>query len=824
MRPFVSSLLIFTLCQTGMGQETVKKSSSDYDFKLPPQARELLSYYCYECHDSDRDEGMIQLNNLESLKQPARLEVLNKVLEQVYSGEMPTKKGEQPTEKERDALASWAWTELKIFNASKLEDKLRYYRYGNYVNHDKLFRGDIKKAAFSPPRRWKINELIYQERINDIFELKDRSRRKLFHGLVKPFNLPTESGVKYYDNQAVEGGQFLTLMSNAKWVVDKQLRAALVKSGEFKFSKAYLDIQANNKRKLYLIFPDERWNPKSTAQAFERVITQEGTPSDTDLKAAITHQFSVVLQRVPTNDEMSKYLKFTKDTMKLSDKTSALKKMMTSIIMEPEFLYRGEFGDDKPDDHGRTMVTPREASYAIAYALTDRIPDAQLVQAVQSGKLNTREDLKREILRLLEDDSIEKPRILRFFQDYFGYYGVFDVFKDEERFIGHYNPHRVVAAKYIYRIPGKVSREADTLVNWILKQDKKVFETLLTTDKFFVHHTGDNEEMVKKTKKAIIKDKQNRKTYNALKNLKGKKLREAAQPYIKKGLLRGRFDIDMNLFRILYGDDGNKGLKRLPMPADLLRGTDTSRHSVKMYNLDYRTWSYEPIQPIKINNRAGILTHPAWLVSHSHNAATDPILRGKWIREKLLGGFIADVPITVDAKVPEDPHKTLREKFSITTAKDCKHCHEKMNPLGFVLESYDDFGRFRTQEEIEYPENLISTGNQMETGEHGVIVNYKVNKYKSKAVNPLGYLQGTGNKALDGKVKNAEDMMQRLAKSDLVRQVFIRNVFRYFMGRNEMLSDSQTLIQADKAYLESGGSFKALIVSLLTSDSFIYRK
>ena len=39
-----------------------------------------------------------------------------------------------------------------------------------------------------------------------------------------------------------------------------------------------------------------------------------------------------------------------------------------------------------------------------------------------------------------------------------------------------------------------------------------------------------------------------------------------------------------------------------------------------------------------------------------------------------------------------------------------------------------------------------------------------------------------------------------------------------------MLSDSQTLIAADKAYLESGGSFNAVIVSLLTSDSFMFRK
>ena len=67
-------------------------------------------------------------------------------------------------------------------------------------------------------------------------------------------------------------------------------------------------------------------------------------------------------------------------------------------------------------------------------------------------------------------------------------------------------------------------------------------------------------------------------------------------------------------------------------------------------------------------------------------------------------------------------------------------------------------------------------------------------------------------------------MMQRLGKSDRARQAFIRYLFRYFMGRNEMLSDSQTLIEAEQAYLNNGGSFKALVVSLLSSDSFLYRR
>ena len=67
-------------------------------------------------------------------------------------------------------------------------------------------------------------------------------------------------------------------------------------------------------------------------------------------------------------------------------------------------------------------------------------------------------------------------------------------------------------------------------------------------------------------------------------------------------------------------------------------------------------------------------------------------------------------------------------------------------------------------------------------------------------------------------------MMTRIAKSDRARQSFVRHAFRYWMGRNETLADSATLIAADKAYRDGGGSFRALVISLLTSESFLYRK
>jgi hypothetical protein len=45
------------------------------------------------------------------------------------------------------------------------------------------------------------------------------------------------------------------------------------------------------------------------------------------------------------------------------------------------------------------------------------------------------------------------------------------------------------------------------------------------------------------------------------------------------------------------------------------------------------------------------------------------IHRGIWIRERLLGGGIPDVPITVDAQLPAEPENTLRERMRVTREK-----------------------------------------------------------------------------------------------------------------------------------------------------------
>jgi hypothetical protein len=192
------------------------------------------------------------------------------------------------------------------------------------------------------------------------------------------------------------------------------------------------------------------------------------------------------------------------------------------------------------------------------------------------------------------------------------------------------------------------------------------------------------------------------------------------------------------------------------------------------------------------DQRMGVLTHPAWLVAHSGNFDNDPIRRGLWIRFKLLGGNVPDVPINVDAKLPDDKTMTLRERMHVTRAEECYKCHSKMNPLGLPFERYDHYGRFRFNE-LKEPVDTTS-----------------------KIVN-------TSVPGVDGDVQTPFELIERLASSTHCEQVFVRYVFRFFLGRNETLGDARTLQDAHRAYVDSDGSMKALVVSLLSSDSFLYR-
>ncbi len=980
-------------------------------FLVPGETEALLDHYCYTCHDEDEQKGDTRLDNLAEMDTGKRLDLLNRMQEQLYFGRMPPSKKRQPSEDERKAILAMVSKELGVHHASTLEDKLLKPEYGNYVNNGKLFSGEYKDLpGFTYDRRWLISEYIFNAKFQRMLENTTRVKRNgtvinLVGGnsiqslsLSNPFLLPTNSGVRYYANEDLTGGHLSSMLTNAQktseyitdylvkknprylpaingiMALDDQQTATLTSRRVFMetfignlceeiygakneallptfvpvelnvakalapgetYKKAPTNVALNTLKGLgadtmvYQFLLDPRLAEKSDEEfrkfceqtwfyfgdhertiqgrmtvlrdympelreqvaktrnkikplvykpledaemeavkasiienrkqgdhyndliekcvadwenAFEQDRIAAGPPSDEVLSDLVGQLSRQILERPPTVTEAVEYLELSKSYVTKLGKLKAIQKLIQTFILSSEFSYRQEFGTGVADAAGRRMLSPRDASYAIAYALTDQSPDAELAQAAESGKLNTREDYKREVQRILgkrdinymidpiladkhyADNTTDTAiRKLRFFREFFGYPAAITIFKDEKRF----------GADRLDLATERLLNETDRTVAHILENDKNVFEELLTTEDFFVFHDGDNTRMQAASDR--IKS-----IYTYFKDLdwkhfKNEDLLKHAE-FLRKVKMRmvdpdnlaakNRQGNTLQLFKMSMEtitarlDKGQKN----PAPFDLYRGYGNDfmpGDNVSIFfNMPLDNWDYQPTQPAKVANRKGILTSPAWLIAHAKNTETDPVHRGKWVREKLLAGTIPDVPISVDAVIPEDHNRTLRDRLAGATETEyCWKCHEGMNPLGYAFESYDDFGRYRMDEFLEYPDQLITKNPDKDW-----FLKDTRDIYKTLPVNSKGFLAGTGDTSLDGEVKDAIDLTDRLAKSRLVRQSIIRHAFRYFMGRNEFLSDSKTLIEAEQAYVDNGGSFDAVIVSLLTSDSFLYRK
>jgi hypothetical protein len=365
---------------------------------------------------------------------------------------------------------------------------------------------------------------------------------------------------------------------------------------------------------------------------------------------------------------------------------------MTVPLLMPEALYRLELAAGELDSYGRRRLSALEIRTAIHYSLFN----TQLGETLgKKADLSTQAGVAAYVGQLLEGDP--KPRVLKFFDEYFDYEKAAAIFKEPPGELP-YNASLFV-------------QDTRRLIQHIAKNDKDVLYTLLTTNQSFA-------------------------------------------------------------------TDGNNYVRGAP----------------RIYGLPY-DWKPRDGELVELapDQRAGILTQPAWLVAHSGNFDNDPVRRGKWIREHLLGGTIPDLPISVDAVVPDDKTKTLRQRFEvIRTDEYCWKCHQHMNPLGMPFEAYDHFGRYRTKE-LKLP------------------------------VDTHGAISGTNDSRVDGEVSDALQLIRRLARWERTQEVFVRYAFRFFLGRNETVRDAKTLQEANRAYANGGGSVKALVTSLLSSDSFLYR-
>ncbi len=95
--------------------------------------------------------------------------------------------------------------------------------------------------------------------------------------------------------------------------------------------------------------------------------------------------------------------------------------------------------------------------------------------------------------------------------------------------------------------------------------------------------------------------------------------------------------------------------------------------------------------------RGGFMTQASVLKVTANGTTTSPVLRGKWIMERILGFEIPPPPASVPAVEPDIRGAvTIRQQLDKHRAdKSCAVCHTKIDPPGFALESFDVMGAWR---------------------------------------------------------------------------------------------------------------------------------
>jgi hypothetical protein len=102
------------------------------------------------------------------------------------------------------------------------------------------------------------------------------------------------------------------------------------------------------------------------------------------------------------------------------------------------------------------------------------------------------------------------------------------------------------------------------------------------------------------------------------------------------------------------------------------------------------------------SHRGGLLGMAGVLTVSSLPHRTSPVLRGKWVRETLLGSPPPppppDVPSLEEQKGSASA-KTIRELLEQHRQNPvCASCHSAIDPIGYGLENYDLLGRWRTED------------------------------------------------------------------------------------------------------------------------------
>jgi hypothetical protein len=486
-------------------------------------ARPFLVSHCVDCHGKTDPAGKLSLHDLGPVDE-INAATWKAVWAQVTLKEMPPKDADQPPVIQRLQFSDWIVGELTRvmrdkggFRAHLDPDK------GNFVDHSLLFGplpAGIKLAPTSSPSRlWRVTPQEHITRLNELINQEpafDPEKPGLrTHGDAVPTNHGGELKLYFGTDNIIQwqGGTvaYATAVKSVPAVLASARNHGLenyphfysVNSAE---ATQIMDVakdlirymaygplsianpeQITDDPKTYRIVGDQRGLPTSLVYSTKVLhpltpvhdLMKEEGATDERLQAAVDYLFEALTFRPPTAAESNNYLAIVKQSIEKLGKKDGVVLGLSAIFLDRDALFRTELcANGKPDEHGRVMLQDWELGLAVNHALRYIQPDEELKNAIVEGRMRSREDVKREVQRMLADDSIRKPRVLQFFRDYFDYdlggYICKDAKALAETGVGNQGEAH-------YRAMFDATASTDRLVELVLEEDRDVLRQLLTT-------------------------------------------------------------------------------------------------------------------------------------------------------------------------------------------------------------------------------------------------------------------------------------------------------------------------------------------------------
>lgn len=311
-------------------------------------------------------------------------------------------------------------------------------------------------------------------------------------------------------------------------------------------------------------------------------------------------------RRPATEDELAAILK-TYDEARADglDFDAACFYAMRGVLISPNFLFLIE---DAPSEPNKTVpLTNHELATRLSYFLWATMPDRQLREAADAGKLQDPEELKRQAIRMIKERGTNlNDSLTQFVGQWLGTADLGNTKKVDPEL------HRWMKDQHVASL-----RDQPVYVFESMLRENDSLLSLIDADWTFL---------------------------NA----------ELCDMYqLDRKKIEGEF---------------NQRLQRYKLPEE------------------YRY-------------RGGVLGEGGVMAIASYPRRSSPVLRGVWVLDKMLGVELPPPPANVP---PLEESKEVAEKQTLRARLQqhrenpaCATCHNRIDPIGFALENFNEIGRWR---------------------------------------------------------------------------------------------------------------------------------